>query len=364
MEKTTHTIWIIDAIKAIASQLIVWHHFALYGPMAKVVSPYASDVFHWLARDARLVVQAFLVIGGFLAARLLAPRPHELSFGTNPRSLLKILGHRYLRLIRPYVVALLLAIVFAAIARALVSDIDTPAAPTFIQILAHGLLLHDIIRIDALSAGVWYVAIDFQIYCVFVLMLWTAHHLALRSRMEMRTLSLLLVVGMSASSLLWFNRNPAMSEWAFYFFGAYGLGIMVQWSAGFTRKHPWLAILSGLFVLALALEWRSRLVVAAGTALILGIGLHLEPVFHRRIHDVLSALGRISYSVFLIHYPVVLIVGALVTAVWADNVWANAMGLLSAWILSLWAGNILYQRVEQSRPTATSFQREGPSRPS
>ena len=353
MEKATHSIWIIDALKAIASQLIVWHHFALYGPMAKVVHPYVSGLLDWLASDARLVVQAFLVIGGFLAARGLAPRPHQPTFDATPGVLMQMVWHRYLRLVRPYGIALMLAMAFAAIARQLLIDADTPAAPTLMQVLTHGLLLHDIIQVDALSAGVWYVAIDFQLYCIFLLMLWLSQNIALRCHVNMRRLSLLLIVGMSASSLLWFNRNPSMDDWAFYFFGAYSLGIMVQWSAGFTRKHPWLVLLAVLLVVALVLEWRSRLLVAMVTALILGAGLHLKPIFHAHVHGLLSTLGRISYSVFLIHYPVVLIVGALVTYLWAGDVLANAVGLVVAWMLSLWCGSVLYQRVERPRFAAT-----------
>jgi peptidoglycan/LPS O-acetylase OafA/YrhL len=259
--------------------------------------------------------------------------------------------HRYIRLLRPYVVVLLLAIVFAALSRQMISHEDTPAAPGFLQVLVHILLMHDIIHVNALSAGVWYVAIDFQLYLVFVLMLWGSQKLAQHCRIDMRTMALLLVLGLSAASLLWFNRDPAMDEWAFYFFGAYSLGIMVQWSDGFTRKHPWLAILLGVVVVALALEWRSRLAIAVSTALILGVGLHLKPLLFQGIHSLFGWLGRISYSVFLIHYPVVLIVGSVVASVWPGDATMSAVGLLGAWGLALWGGSMLYRYVERGGAT-------------
>jgi peptidoglycan/LPS O-acetylase OafA/YrhL len=349
MSKPATSIWTVDAIKAVASQLIVWHHFALYGPMAKAIHPHASHLMDWLASDARLVVQAFLVIGGFLAARALAPRPHMPTFDGSPGKVMDLIRMRYLRLVRPFAVALLLAIVFAAIARRLVMDGDTPAPPTFMQILVHGLLLHDIIQVDALSAGVWYVAIDFQLYSLFLLILWAARTLARGRTMDMRAVALGLVIGMSALSLLWFNRDPSMDEWAFYFFGAYSLGIMVQWSGGFTAKHPWLAMLLGILVVSLTIEWRSRLVVAAVTALLVGIGLHVQPLFHRGIQALFSGLSRISYSVFLIHYPVVLIVGSVFAYFWPNEVLPNALGLITAWLLTLVGGHWLYWYVEQSR---------------
>jgi peptidoglycan/LPS O-acetylase OafA/YrhL len=128
---------------------------------------------------------------------------------------------------------------------------------------------------------------------------------------------------------------------------------MVQWSSGLTRKYAWLAILFGALVVALMMEWRSRLLVAMVTALILGAGLHLKPIFHAHVHGLLSTLGRISYSVFLIHYPVVLMVGTVVTYLWAGDVLANAVGLVVAWLLTLWCGSVLYQRVERPRFAAT-----------
>ncbi|MFT4195303.1 MAG: hypothetical protein QM614_11720, partial [Ottowia sp.] len=61
--------------KAIASQVIVWHHLLIYGPLAPAMEdawPAATD---FLQEHGRLAVQVFLVAGGFLAARSLWPAP-------------------------------------------------------------------------------------------------------------------------------------------------------------------------------------------------------------------------------------------------------------------------------------------------
>ncbi|HNO43383.1 MAG TPA: hypothetical protein PKJ12_12355, partial [Ottowia sp.] len=65
----------IDWGKAIASQLIVWHHLAHYGPLAPRVAAVWPDLMGWLDGRALYAVQAFLVMGGYLAARSLWPRP-------------------------------------------------------------------------------------------------------------------------------------------------------------------------------------------------------------------------------------------------------------------------------------------------
>ena len=161
---------LIDALKAVASQLIVLHHLAFYGPMSDLAQQIAPALMHWLSQDARMAVQVFLVVGGFLAARSLAPGGVLVS-SASPWALLR---SRYLKLVPPYAVALVLGMACAALARAWMTHNATPAAPGGWQFVVHLLLLHDILAVEALSAGVWYVAIDFQLFALLVGVLWLA----------------------------------------------------------------------------------------------------------------------------------------------------------------------------------------------
>jgi len=47
---------LIDALKAIASQLIVIHHLAFYGPMSDYALPLAPKLIPWLYDYARIAV--------------------------------------------------------------------------------------------------------------------------------------------------------------------------------------------------------------------------------------------------------------------------------------------------------------------
>ena len=64
----------IDTLKGAACIAIVWHHLAFYGPMSDVALPLAPNLIAWLYDHARLAVQVFLVLGGYLAASSLAPQ--------------------------------------------------------------------------------------------------------------------------------------------------------------------------------------------------------------------------------------------------------------------------------------------------
>jgi peptidoglycan/LPS O-acetylase OafA/YrhL len=102
---------VIDAFKAIASQLIVLHHLAAYGPISTAVQQAAPALIDWLYDYARMAVQVFFVIGGYHAARSMFS-----STGSMPRLTTKLIN-RYLRLVVPFFFALVLAILCAFVAR-------------------------------------------------------------------------------------------------------------------------------------------------------------------------------------------------------------------------------------------------------
>lgn len=337
----------IDWAKAIASQLIVWHHLVIYGPMSRAVQPLAPDLFGWLADPARLAVQVFLVIGGYLAARSLMPTPTQVA-PVGWRQWPRLVGQRYLRLARPALVAMAFAVVAAWLARVWMDDADTPGAPTLAQLLANALFVHDIVGQGALSAGLWYVAIDLQLYALLAALALLLHATRLRGA-ALGVLAVGAVAGLAGASLLWLNRLPQLDMWAVYFFGSYGIGVLAHW-VGTLRSRAWqlLAVLPvGLAVgLALDLDWRARIALAAVVALGLAFNAGARTLPRLWGQAVVTRLSRTSYSVFLAHYPVSLLVASLVS-VWAgDSLEFNLLGLVAAWALSLAAGQALHRWVE------------------
>ena len=349
------SLFLIDAIKALASQLIVWHHFAVYSPMSDAVYPHARGVIDWLYRDARLAVQAFLVVGGFLAARSLAPQPDAVAESFARNNLARRLWSRYLRLALPYVAALVFAIACAAFARSLTGTHGMPAAPSVGQVAAHIFLLQDIANVDVLSAGVWYVAIDFQLYALLAVLLWWANRLAIAGGAPVGRIAIIVCSTVAAISLFWLNRDRSLDLWGPYFFGAYGLGVLAQWASVSTRKRWWLAGLALLAAAALALDWRDRVLVASVTALVLAGGAGAQVALRGLGGRIVEALGRISYPLFLVHYPVSLVVGAVMLKLGSHGQAANWTALCAAWVLSLGAGFVL-QRLTESGATRPARQ--------
>lgn len=350
MSSATSRTPLIDMVKGLACITIVWHHLAFYGPMSDIAQPLAPALMAWLYDFGRMAVQVFLVVGGYLAAASLAPLGvARFDHAGNA------IAQRFVRLVVPYAVALVLTVVVAALVRSWMAHPSVPDEPTLAQLLANALLLQDIVGEDALSAGVWYVAIDFQLFSLSVLVwagvralpgAWAQQHGAVLVRT-------LIVLGVAAS-LWFFNRMAGFDMWALYFFGAYGLGMLAYWAVRAPRAHAWLAAVVLLGGAALALDYRGRVAVALVTTLCLVFALRSARV--RSWSEAapwapLARLGQMAYSVFLVHFAVCLLVNAVVGTLWPESPVINAIGMLLAFVLSLAAGRWLYLRVEQHVPS-------------
>ena len=364
---------LIDSVKGIACATIVAHHLAFYGPMSDAAQPLMPGLVAWLYEYGRMAVQVFLVLGGYLAAgRFFAA-------GAAPRRATATeIGRRFVRLAVPYAVALVVAVLAAAAVRPWLDHSSVPGDPSLPQLLANALMLQDIVGEEALSAGVWYVAIDFQLFSLSALLLAAARRGArtpfLPTWAGEQVLARAAVAAAAALSLWVFNRQPRLDAWAVYFFGAYGLGMMARWAVdaprGSAGAAAWVLLIGLWGAAALALEFRTRIAVAWGTSLWLVAVLGWQarrggasagdgsPV--RRPPSRWSAwrgwparLGRMSYSVFLVHFPVCLLVNAVVSGLWPASPAINALGMAAAMALSLAAGRLLYERVERRVPSWT-----------
>jgi len=290
---------LVDLLKVVAAQCIVMHHLAAYGPIADRVAQRWPLLIDWLFQDARLAVQVMLVIGGFLAAGALQRQPLE-----RPLSLIM---RRYLRLVPPMLCALALIAVVVGFFRPLIDAEWLTPAPSLKLVLAHALLLQDWLDLEALSVGVWYVAIDLQLFALLTFLVCAFQR---KASAQVTWPLLIALAGACVASMAWFNHFAALDHCALYFFGAYGLGVLAAWARVQRRARP-MFFLVGL--LAVAAYWdfpRSRLLVALATAWLLFIGAGWS--FARgSAGALLRRLGDASYAVFLIHFLLIVFASAL-----------------------------------------------------
>jgi len=338
-------ILLIDLLKASAAQFIVLHHLAWFGPLsihAAELGPALEGTIAWFANYGRYAVAVFFVTGGFLAALSL---PHS-GLTETPLCLIR---ERYFRLALPFAVALLLAAVCNLLARPWLPPDLAGHTPTILQYLAHLLMLQGFLDFESLSAGVWYVAIDFQLYVLFILLLWLGQRVVRRTpsgasrpaSADFYPAALVLLIALV--SLFYFNRDARWDDTAFYFFGAYALGIGSGWAVKMEKSSRMLWLIGVAGGLSLLLDYRPRLAIALVTALVLGCSrLHIKP----REMRVLHYFGSTSYALFLVHFPVFL----LVTAFFQYQSWTgaaiNAFGLFVSWLASILVADVFHRGVE------------------
>jgi peptidoglycan/LPS O-acetylase OafA/YrhL len=210
-------------------------------------------------------------------------------------------------------------------------------------------MVQDILEVPALSAGQWYVAIDLQLHALFVLMLWLSAAAAPAATDGAQRLGMVVVTLGTAVSLFGFNRDTAWEVWAPYFFGAYGLGALAWWGGSASRaleRRAMAGLIVALTVLALIVDWRDRIALAGLTALLLLASTAPGALSRWQGLAVLNGLGKISYSVFLIHYPVLLVFDAAAARWLPAQPVLHALALIAAWAASLLAGALLWRSVE------------------
>jgi peptidoglycan/LPS O-acetylase OafA/YrhL len=331
---TVALVALVGALKAFAAQAIVLHHLAAYGPMSVDAWKVMPAILMGCYDYGRLAVQVFLVVGGFLAARSLFPRDW-----VQPVSLWKPIKRRYVRLVIPYLAALALAIACAAVARRFMVDESIPASPTLMQWLAHVMLLQGPLGFESLSAGVWYIAIDFQAFALMAVMLRLG-------RGRGRLFAPMLIMAMATAALFGFNRDTSWDDWAPYFFGSYGLGAAAWLSCTRRNSTVWLGGMAILTIAALMLDFRLRIMIALAVALVLGFGVRSGLLDRWRLPPPIAFLGRISFSVFLVHYPIALVVNTVYELSGISAPFMAVAMLVATWAASIAAGALFHRYVE------------------
>jgi peptidoglycan/LPS O-acetylase OafA/YrhL len=321
----------IDLAKILAAHFIVLHHFTAYGPLAESWDTATVALTGWLFDYGRMAVQVFLVIGGYLAAMGLAPQG-KLKAAAPWRPI----AQRYLRLAPSYAVALLLTIAASLFANQWLDSDFIPGTPDIGQFAAHLALLNGFVDFEPLTVGTWYVAMDFQLFALLTLMLWVG-----------RRWARWMVAAMAIASLFYFNLNESRSDWAPYFFGAYGMGAIAWWAGRSKHAVRYLTLLALIGAAALLWDFRLRIALAGATALMLGVGLWhrtriaAPPVLPNTarympgwLTPVISALARSSYALFLVHFSVLILANTWFAQLHTSRsitVWCMLIG---AWAVS------------------------------
>jgi peptidoglycan/LPS O-acetylase OafA/YrhL len=305
----------------------------------------------WLFEYGRYAVQIFLVMAGYLATQSLTRFANAKFDGQN---LLRVIINRYLRLLAPYIAALIFTTLCAWVTRFWVNDEFVGEQETIGQFLAHLFFLQGILGLDSISAGVWYVAIDWQLYSVLAVLL--------ISFSSYQALIWFLSI-IATCSLLYFNRSNQYEAYFIYFIGSYSLGVLAYLAKSFSDKKiqglaKFVLIAIGVIIVISTLHqvWlRNFLAWFVAIALLVWGNTNypkLMPSSSKLKAFVLRSIAWASsrsYCAFLIHFAFILLANTLYIAFGMHALESGliAIGLmLGVVVCSVIAANYMYRWLE------------------
>jgi peptidoglycan/LPS O-acetylase OafA/YrhL len=319
--------WLINSLKFVCAQLIVMHHICGYGPMRETLLLNAPQAMEWFIDCTRLIVQVFLVMGGFLAAQSLSSAQQSSWMG--------LITKRFTRLAPFYWLTLLMVIAMGYLLSTLVSaEWWWPQGFEWRQFITHAFLLQGVMGQESISAGVWYVAIDFQLFALLSLCV----VLGLKFKPSSAGLNSLVVWSVFALTVLsfWcFNRFELLDNWCIYFMGAYGIGVLAHWGARHER-------LRWIFCLAWVLGWcsvifdpRIRIALALSvSALLFAFASQRGAFLSEKHQSLLCLLGDSAYATFLSHFMWIMVFSALWNLLHLSGPWCALLLMLLCWVVA------------------------------
>lgn len=336
----------LEGIRGLGALAIAAYHIFRYGPLPVAAAPVVPTPLNFAISHGWMAVQWFFVIAGFSLAFLLLDKR------LGVRDVWLLARRRTLRLGVAYWFTIFLAVGLTIVA---IVGFDNRSfneqLPTWDQVLAHLLFLQDVIDYENLTTGIWFLAVDVQFGIVFGVLVALAQTISGgddRETSQPRAWALVVCFApLSIYSLFRSISDPATDMWFYHFFCMPMLGATICWTLE-RRLNRWvLGVYFLLFGIQLYLDFSLEVATALTAGIVIYVAGRLQRLNVWLAQPVLQYLGKISYSLFLIHYPVSWMVETIGTAWTGISPGLALFWLLASLIASVGAAHLLYTWVER-----------------
>jgi peptidoglycan/LPS O-acetylase OafA/YrhL len=379
----------IDALRGVAAFSVACYHITrrTYGPLQERASDCIPSILQGWFDHGWIGVQVFFVISGFVIAYSVR------SARVTPGYVANYALRRSIRLDPPYWTTILFVLVLHAIL-SLHLEFDSPLdIPSKLEcplswhlVAAHLLYLQNILgyfqnifglpAYENLSAGFWTLCIEVQFYLLYVVGQGIAQrfpHAGRKTPADASPLGLLTVFApLALLSLFVWNGDYHNDMWIIRFFSMFFLGSAAWWALDgrIPQSVFWIyaAAVAARLLLQVRWEgWSDDLAIGLCAALAAGVSIYVAGRLGRLgiwlNLGVLQYLGRISYSLYLIHFPMSHVVTTLGTQVSgrSPSPAVATLWLVLALAASLAAAHVMYVFIEApSVRFAGRFKRPAP----
>jgi peptidoglycan/LPS O-acetylase OafA/YrhL len=348
----------IEGLRGVAALYVFLYHIWQAGAQNAAGTLTQLLVAAPLMQYGHFAVAAFIVISGYCLALPVAMRP-ERAFGVR-----EFFKRRARRLGPAYLLVLFLSVVPFCLA-AVLQGAHISVAHIALALGLHLALIHNLFNAsnEYLNGPMWSIALEVQIYVVFALLLvpvWRRFGVVAQ-------LVVALVLGVLPHVLL--HRFDWTSPWLLGLF-AMGVGAAALTARPELARWPWrwLSLATALAALAALAPYRDQ-ITPDGTILLMDLTLGLaiavffvaaarhETFAPARVLALrpLIVLGSFSYSLYLVHGPLVRVAGAALARAHAGTL-ASVLVYAALVPLVLAASYAVYRVAE--RPFISTFARK------
>jgi peptidoglycan/LPS O-acetylase OafA/YrhL len=292
----------IDSLRGLAATAVATYHIHRYGPLHEAADSLIPEPLAVIFEHGWMGVQVFFVISGFVIAYSVRAAL------ITPRYLANFALRRSIRLDPPYWTTIAVVLLLFSLGGPLNQVDPLTDAPATGQLLAHPFYLQDILGHGNVSVGFWSLCIEVQFYLLLVVALgiaqWCGRKWGQRSG-NAETASFLLLTGpLALFSLAQYDPGGRFDVWIVHFFCMFFLGVLAFMTYQRRLAPAWFWGYVALMLLRLGISWSLEIACATVAGVTIYAAGKTGGLNRWLAHPVLQYFGRISYSLYLIHYPV------------------------------------------------------------
>ncbi len=382
MSTPTRHFAFLDGIRGWAALAVLLYHLRIDRPEKDLVLSRIPDWVLDALGAGNLGVAVFFVLSGLviaysLRANLETSQSETVDFenrsnteGDRPAfDAVNFITRRIVRLTPPYHAAIVVALLFA-LGAALEGGHDyLPGGAPFgtVRLFTHLIYAQELFGFVNFNDVFWTLSIELQFYLVFAALVFAQDRLG-RVRRPAATLPILYGVS-AAISLLWpfgLLGDDSRAVWFMPLWYSFLLGVLIF--ARWRRQIPAWALVVYLVLLTVAPLVSGRngrfAWVSVATTALLWIAVERKRLGRWLSDRASQFLGRVSYSLYLIHTPVLgAALVAMAKVLGEPTAGKQLLGIVVAVVVSLVAAEVFYRAIERPAVVMSRRLKRGGTRP-